>query len=444
MARSETEARVVVLGGGAAGVAAALAAAQAGGRVNLVRRAPGATALSSGAVDLAGDALEMPGEPWAGRASTHELLRLQRRTRPDHPLSLAGVDGERAQELLEELCGELELLDHRPLSEPALVLPTDLGTFKSTTLCQRWSAGGDLPALAGARLGVVGFEDYPIYDASLLCESYAHFAARGGIELEARPVLVQGLRLRGDQHLDPAGMAAQLEQPAAIQRLTAELQQRCQRQGLTHLLLPPVMGLERWPRLYEALNRRQPAFEMLSSPPSVPGLRLQRAMDLALQRRGVQLLNHRATGFTQARQRVLELQLEGRPALSAAAFVLASGKFAGGGLVHDSEGLREPLFDLPVLVDGADPGDSPWPGRHLAREVSGPHPLMKAGIQVDAELRPLSAAGTPALENLFAAGSVVGGYDYITDRCGLGTALICGYLAGRNAALHASTREVAS
>ncbi|HEX9050500.1 MAG TPA: FAD-binding protein, partial [Anaeromyxobacter sp.] len=52
-AATALEADVLVIGGGMAGTIAALAARAAGARVVVVRRAPGATALSSGAVSVA-------------------------------------------------------------------------------------------------------------------------------------------------------------------------------------------------------------------------------------------------------------------------------------------------------------------------------------------------------------------------------------------------------
>jgi len=61
------EAEVLVVGGGMAGAVAALAARAAGARAILVRRSPGATALSSGAVSVAPDLGALPGVEWCRR-----------------------------------------------------------------------------------------------------------------------------------------------------------------------------------------------------------------------------------------------------------------------------------------------------------------------------------------------------------------------------------------
>ena len=433
MGTTRDQQRVVIIGGGAAGVAAALAAAGAGAQVTMVRLSPGTTALSSGAVDLAADPGEMPGDAWTDRASVAEHLREMLRQEPGHPLAIAGVDASLAGRVLEKLCEALDLLVFRPLEEPALVLPTDMGTFKSTTLCQAPSAGGHLPDLAGARLGVVGFEDHPLVDPGALAAGYVHAAASGGVQFDAVPVRVRALRLRGEQHMPPPALARHLDDPRALKRLVDALRAAVSRHDLTHLALPPVMGLERWRQTMDAVRDVAPAFEVLASnPPTVPGLRLQAAMNNALAGRDVKVTRASASGFHAKDGRVTAVDLEGE-AVDADAFVLATGKFASGGLVHHRE-LMEALFRLPVWIGGRVAAASPRPGKYLAREVAGPHPLMRAGVQVDAQLRPLTDHQTPAWSNLHAAGSVVGGYDYITGRCGLGTAFITGHLAGAAAA----------
>ena len=237
----------------------------------------------------------------------------------------------------------------------------------------------------------------------------------------------------GEQHMQPPALARHLDDPRALGRVVEALRGAVARQRLSHLALPPVMGLERWRQAADALNAVAPAFELLASaPPVVPGLRLQAAMDRALADRGVGLARARALAGTAKGGRVA-VELEAKPAVDADALVLATGKFASGGLVHHRE-LMEPLLKLPVWIDGRLADASPRPGRYLAREVGGPHALMRAGLRVDARLRPLAADGSPAMANLYAAGSVLGGYDYVTGRCGLGTALITGHLAGAAAA----------
>jgi glycerol-3-phosphate dehydrogenase subunit B len=69
----------------------------------------------------------------------------------------------------------------------------------------------------------------------------------------------------------------------------------------------------------------------------------------------------------------------------------------------------------------------------LRREVLADHPAFGVGLMTDRRLRPMDQDGKVVLENLFAAGSVLGGYNYHTGGCGLGVCALTGYRAGREA-----------
>src|SRR5207248_5005534 len=142
---------VVVIGGGLSGACAALAARESGADVVLVSRAPGATAVSSGAIDFAATAADVP----IGEAA--EALARRR----GHPYALLG-DGLRpaiddAIALLRRHLGALGLEGARSSEDRNLWLATPLGQAKPAALAQGAIAAGDLRALAarGARVGVV-------------------------------------------------------------------------------------------------------------------------------------------------------------------------------------------------------------------------------------------------------------------------------------------------
>ena len=166
-------------------------------------------------------------------------------------------------------------------------------------------------------------------------------------------------------------------------------------------------------------------------PPSVPGMRLYAALRAALIRAG---------GRVQIGEMIERIDRDGRAVTAvvsaaaartytvrAGALVLATGGIAGGGLVAERDGrLLEPLLGLPVEAPAADD----W----LAVDAFEPagHPLEKAGIRTDAELRPVDADGTPVFENVRVAGSLLAGQRYIRDRCGDGVALASGWRAARS------------
>jgi glycerol-3-phosphate dehydrogenase subunit B len=123
--------------------------------------------------------------------------------------------------------------------------------------------------------------------------------------------------------------------------------------------------------------------------------------------------------------------------LRAAAWVLATGRFVGGGIARRGV-LVETALGLPVqAAEGADAGVhlAARPAASLtSRDRRAPQPLLSAGLRVDAFLHPLDERGSPVHPRLFAAGAVIGGHEQATDGTGLGVAILTGWLAGRAAA----------
>jgi anaerobic glycerol-3-phosphate dehydrogenase len=59
--------------------------------------------------------------------------------------------------------------------------------------------------------------------------------------------------------------------------------------------------------------------------------------------------------------------------------------------------------------------------------------MFEAGLRIDCVLRPLGMNNKPRLKNLFAAGAIIQGYNYMTDGTGAGVAMATGARAGINA-----------
>ena len=104
--------------------------------------------------------------------------------------------------------------------------------------------------------------------------------------------------------------------------------------------------------------------------------------------------------------------------------VLATGGFASGGLELDSHWVaREVALGLPVS-GVPDPGEERFlPGYFDA------HPMSRAGVAVDAELRPADASGERLLENVLVAGATLAGAEPWREKSGDGLSLATGHRA---------------
>ncbi len=442
---------VAVVGGGLAGLAAAIAAAKRGLGVVLVRRGLGATAMCSGGLDFPDELPHLYGATLAGAVR-----------------SAPGGAALWLRDVLAPLGAEL-------VGRPGEVLPLmdTAGVVRRTNLALAQHAAGRVDRWSGERLLFLGVDGY----ASFRPEWVRRVAVTAGLvgpERVAAAILpVPGLE--GQANLAASRIARALEAPGAATRFGGMVAAAARRARAAWVALPPVLGLDRAAEVHgevaQAVREAFPGipatvFELLSPPPSLPGQRLQRLLERAATEAGVDLVWGRVLGPAppgpagsggagEARPVLAAVAVEsrGRPwRLEARQFVLATGKFAAGGLGTVDETIVETTLGLDVFAP-APPGWPPGPepvGRRRVSEMvwerfAARHPVFEAGLVVDEELRPLDASGRVVYANLRAAGSLLGGPNFFADGVGAGVAVTTGLLAGCWAAEAASgeRRELA-
>jgi glycerol-3-phosphate dehydrogenase subunit B len=418
---------VLVVGGGMAGAVAALAARRAGRTVALLCRAPGATALSSGAISVAPDLGAVPGEPLASRRPPLEAAARLAAVRPDHPYAVAGTA--RLGEALAFACDELGAV-LAPHDGRRRFLATLYGSTVGVAVCQRANVAGDLLSVRGL-LAVAGFRGHAGFDAPLVAAGLARYAPRGG---PATRAIELALPEGTDALARPHELARALDAPGAAEALGGALRAVLPA-GAAAALLPPVLGLDPDARAADRIAAAAglPVAETLSDVPSVPGLRLWRALEARLAAAGVRVLQ----GELAAPPAPGDPVRAGDAEVRAPAWVLATGRFVGGGIARRGV-LAEPALRLPVqAAEGKEAGVhlAVRPAASLtARDRRSAQPLLSAGLRFDRALRPLDERGHPVHPRLHAAGAVLGGHEQATDGTGLGVAILTGFLAGIAAA----------
>ena len=147
---------MLVIGGGIAGCMAALAAVEAGAEVMLVARAPGATALYAGGMEIAADLREM---------------RALAAAQPYHPFVRLGINDFELVTLLDEVCYRVQTLTARGGLQLAGGWRTtgwyaDVhGGVRPAHLVPESVQPGELSGLQGKRVAVVGISAVGDYDA---------------------------------------------------------------------------------------------------------------------------------------------------------------------------------------------------------------------------------------------------------------------------------------
>ena len=104
--------------------------------------------------------------------------------------------------------------------------------------------------------------------------------------------------------------------------------------------------------------------------------------------------------------------------------MLATGGLASGGIELDSRWrASETALGLPVA-------GVPEPGEERFRPgYFDDHPMGRAGVSVDAELRPVDARGERLYENVLVAGATLAGAEPWREKSGDGLSLSTGYRA---------------
>src|SRR5216683_2859042 len=352
--------RVVVIGGGIAGYCAALGARREGAEVTVVARAPGATALYTGAMEVVDD------------------LEAILRTQPHHPFTRLGLDSVRLSLELDAAIQSLLLA----LEKDGLKVEggwrtrgryADIhGLARPGNLVPATVAPGELQALIGRRVAVVGVEEVGDYDAAATAQALSELH---GVTAFAEQVSI-----------------ADLPTSAALTDLYGRRAPILTKARAATAAYPPGFT-----------NLPSDSFELLSTPPSPHGWRLQQAIGLGTIKATVQSVES-------ARGRIASVRT-GERSLRGDSFILATGHHIGGGL-DGGRVTSEPLLGL---------GDI-----HDAEE-------LRSGLRTDNQLHPLDESGQVPYTNLYAAGAVLGGYEY-AGACGFGVPILTGWLAGRWAA----------
>lgn len=382
---------VLIIGGGLAGLFAACLTAKNDLVTTVVMKGRGGLSLSHGAIEL------------FDRASpSGAIANLQ----PPHPYALAGkehlVEGLREFLAITSNAG----LDYHGGRSTRKEFLTSTGSTRHASYLPEAFINGELEQ-SGDRITLGSFED--------LRDFQAHYAAlRSTHTLGYRPKVITLPLLhpfsdRELYSLDAARTFDDLDWTVENARAW-----KPHLVGVKALGLPAVLGFVEHNEVHAIIEEilSIPVFEIPTLPPSVPGLRLERALRNFAQARGVRFIEGpEAQGRFQKRNgQVLAagvvLDAAGRQtSMDSTHIVLATGSFLHGGLVSTQQGhIQEPVFNIPVA---ATQDRGVWSGDSIFSE----HEYARYGISVNDQMKPLDAHGEIFLENLYAVGGLLKGAD---------------------------------
>ncbi len=185
------------------------------------------------------------------------------------------------------------------------------------------------------------------------------------------------------------------------------------------ILMPAVVGLAGCTevvKLRELVAR--PLHFLATLPPSVPGIRMQLMMKKHFQKLGGTYMLGDSVVSGEFENRVLKsikTANHGDVSFEADNFILASGSFFSKGLASTVDGVTEPVFGLDVdsLKERAQ-----W----YRRDMFEAQPYMSFGVATDGSFK-VKKDGK-SVDNLYAVGSILSGFNAMKEGCGAGVALL--------------------
>ena len=432
MKNIETE--VLVIGSGLAGVSAALAAKKSGKKVMVLSQGAAASAMSSGALDICADPIAVPGcpEKWCpdcGKNIDQLLLRV-----PEHPYRLIADSSEK---IIEEIKNAVSLVfpgQDGFITGDAKTIQlafNQIGTFKQTSFMQTHILSLEDLKMSGGVL-VLSFSGLRDFDPGFFAKNFLHWTSRLGVKVNLNRTEIPGSGLSDTASLQ---MMRWIDENA--QKILESIVKAVKANRAELVIMPALLPFGRRSELINRIEKdAQVKFrELLAMPPSAPGRRLSQYLNSRLNQEGIELISGQAAGFNAEAKKILSLlaeQNQDKVEIRGRAFVLATGSFLAGGIEKYDE-FKEKLFGLDVFC-GNEPLAKIFTEKLTSASIARPHQVFSVGLRADEKMRALTRGGEAAYENLFAAGSILAGGNYIFNGTGAGVALASGMKSGKTLA----------
>ncbi len=398
---------LIIIGMGLSGLMAAKTAAEMGKKILIVGKGIGSLCLFSNTIDVLGTV--------PNTMKISDGVSQWAKDHPKHPYAKLGWKE------IEKALSSFTSLFQSPYSFQTMddgnyLIPTGAGTLRPTYLIPSTMVAGNSPKEAKTLVvGLRGLKDF-----------YAGYvAARLGWRGVTLP-----LPETSHQEITGTAISRLMEQVRFREAIGREMKKRLN--GEIRVGLPAILGTRDPIRVKEDLERitETAVFEIPTLPPSIPGTRIFNRFKEHLVKKGVTfLLGHPVLKAILQGKRCEEIQVFNPPihnSYAADRYILATGRFIGGGLIAGKEKIFEPIFNLPVTQPDS---REEWFAKSFFNER--PHPIHEAGILTDSFLRPTDEKRELLLENVWIAGSILSGHHSIDEKSREGIEIATGYRAAK-------------
>ncbi|MCL8549571.1 glycerol-3-phosphate dehydrogenase subunit GlpB [Proteus mirabilis] len=411
---------VIIIGSGLAGLTAGIRLAEAGKSCAIISNGQSALHFSSGSLDLL---THLPdGTPVSHPKQALSTLAQQA---PEHPYSRIGeVNVTQLIEQAQTLLSTTRNLDYKGNGDENHYRITPVGRSRMSWMSPQrvptYSVNQPFPWKKIAVVGIEGFLDFqPQFASSTLNEQ--------GIEAIPYHIHLPLLdRLRDNpSEFRAINIARYLDKPENTQALAEELIKHIDN-SVEAIVLPACIGLDEEAPvnlLQECVGK--PICLLPTLPPSLLGIRLHQALKLRFQQAGGLIMpGDRAEEADLVGNKVVGIHTRNHTDIPIRSehVVLATGSFFNNGLIAEFDRIYEPLMELDLL-------ESLPRNEWTQVNVFAKQPYMRFGVNTDSQLRPLKYG--EALDNVYAVGALLGGFDPLNEGCGAGVSMISALYAAQ-------------
>lgn len=400
---------LIVIGMGLSGLLAAKTAVELGKKVLIIGKGLGTLSILSNTVDLLG--ILPP------TVKVKDGLSQWIADHPEHLYAKVGWDK------IEGAISSFQSYFPPPYAfqsrnETNSLIPTGAGTLRPTYLIPSTMMKGI--TLKEKKALIIGFKGYKDFYAHRLADA---FKCRG---------ITLSLPETSQAEITATALARWMEQSSFREIIATEVKKQVKDETL--IGFPAVLGVNDPMGVRRDLEKRTGAsiFEIPVLPPSIPGMRVFNRFRARLIQKGVTfLLGYFVSRVILKGKRCEGIEVSHPPIVhsySADRYILATGRFIGGGLTADRERIHEPLFGLPV--------DQPstrqeWFQKTFFSDQS--HTIHQSGVPIDSSFRPVNDRGERILENVWVAGTILAHSNCIAEKSREGIEIATGYTAAQMA-----------
>ncbi len=396
---------LIIIGTGLSGLMAAKTAVDLGRRTLIVGKGMGSLTLFSNSIDILGEISDS--------IDLKDGLSRWIAKHPYHPYSKVGLKG-----IWEGLSSFLSIFNSdytfKTLGDRNVFIPTCWGNRRPTFMIPETMISGT--SSWDKKTLIVGFEGFKDFSSNFI----------------AKQLKWHGITIRipeaKNHEISSLYISRLMERESFREMVGLEIKKNLN--GESHIGFPAILGLNDPVEIKTDLEQRIGAyvFEIPTLPPSIPGLRIYNRFREWLIDRDVKIISGYQVSKVSLNKRRCEgifiNNLKTSNFFTADRFILATGRFMGGGLIATRERIIEPLFDLPLSEP---PTSEEWFGKSFFDK----HPIHMTGISTDSSLRPVLSGEELAFENLWIAGTILSGHSYLDEKSKEGIEIATGYWAGK-------------